>query len=161
MSFPSLVKVVVAQSRPALCSPTDYSPLHSSVHGILQARILKWVAIPFSRGASRPRAGETSNFFFFKLLGYSLSIFVSYVHRRLLGFWVGLCWFFTIWAVREVLFTSLGRFIPRCFILFDVTVNETASFISLSDSSLLVYRNVAGLYNNSVCCSFSEFIVEL
>ena len=35
----------------------DYSPLGSSVHGILQARILEWVAIPFSRGSSQPRDG--------------------------------------------------------------------------------------------------------
>ena len=33
-----------------LCDFTDYSLLGSSVHGILQARVLKWVAIPFSRG---------------------------------------------------------------------------------------------------------------
>ena len=32
--------------------PMDYSQLGSSVHGILQARILEWVAIPFSRGYS-------------------------------------------------------------------------------------------------------------
>ena len=33
----------------------DYSPLGSSVHGILQARILEWVAVPSSRGSSQPR----------------------------------------------------------------------------------------------------------
>ena len=44
-----------AQSSPTLCDPMDCSPLGSSVHGILQARILKWVAIPFSRGSSQPR----------------------------------------------------------------------------------------------------------
>ena len=33
------------QSRPTLCDPMDYSPLDFPVHGILQARILKWVAI--------------------------------------------------------------------------------------------------------------------
>ena len=33
----------------------DYSPPGSSVHGILQARILEWVAMPFARGSSRPR----------------------------------------------------------------------------------------------------------
>ena len=38
-----------------LCDPMDCSLLGSSVHGILQARILEWVAIPFSRGSSRPR----------------------------------------------------------------------------------------------------------
>ena len=37
------------------CDPMDGSPTDSSVHGILQARILGWVAIPFSRGSSRPR----------------------------------------------------------------------------------------------------------
>ena len=46
------VKVLVAQSCPTLCDPMDCSPPGSSVHGILQARILEWVAIPFSRGSS-------------------------------------------------------------------------------------------------------------
>ena len=45
----------VAQLCPTLCGPTDCSPSGSSVHGILQARILEWVAISFSRGSSRPR----------------------------------------------------------------------------------------------------------
>ena len=34
----------------------DYNPAGSSVHGILQATVLEWVAIPFSRGSSRPRS---------------------------------------------------------------------------------------------------------
>ena len=38
-----------------LCDPMDYSPPGSSVHGILQARTLEWVAIPFSKGSSRLR----------------------------------------------------------------------------------------------------------
>ena len=46
------VEVLVAQSCPAVCDPMDYSFPGSSVHGILQARILEWVAIPFSRGSS-------------------------------------------------------------------------------------------------------------
>ena len=46
--------VLVAQSRPTLCDPTDCSPPVSSVQGILQARILEWIAIPFSRGSSQP-----------------------------------------------------------------------------------------------------------
>ena len=45
--------VLVAQSCPTLCDHMDYSPPASSVHGILQARILEWVAIPFSRGSSQ------------------------------------------------------------------------------------------------------------
>ena len=42
--------VLVTQSCPALCDSMDYSPPGSSVYGTLQARILKWVAIPFSNG---------------------------------------------------------------------------------------------------------------
>ena len=49
------VCVWVAQSCLILCHPMDYSPPGSSVHGILQARILEWVAIYFSRGSSPPR----------------------------------------------------------------------------------------------------------
>ena len=45
----------VTQSCPTLCDLMDYSPPGSSVHGILQARILEWVAISFSRGSSWPR----------------------------------------------------------------------------------------------------------
>ena len=46
---------VVTQSCPTLCDPMDCSPPGSSVHGILQARILEWVAISSFRGCSRPR----------------------------------------------------------------------------------------------------------
>ena len=45
----------VTNSCLTLCDPMDCSPLDSSVHGIHQARILKWVAIPFSRASSHPR----------------------------------------------------------------------------------------------------------
>ena len=53
----------------------DCSAWGSSVHGILQARTLEWVAIPFSRGSSQPRE-QTS---------------VSFIAG----------WFFTIWATLE------------------------------------------------------------
>ena len=45
-----VVKVKVAVVRPALCDPMNYT-----VHGILQARILEWVAFPFFRGSLPPR----------------------------------------------------------------------------------------------------------
>ena len=45
----------VAQSCPTLWDPMDYSPPGSSVHGILKARVLEWVAISFSRRPSQPR----------------------------------------------------------------------------------------------------------
>ena len=62
-------------SRVQLCSPLDCGPPGSSVHGILQARVLEWVAMPSSRGSSPPR-DRTS---------------VSYIAGG----------FFTIWATRE------------------------------------------------------------
>ena len=45
------------QSCPTLCDPMDYSPPGISVRGILQARIMEWVAIPSSRGSSQLRDG--------------------------------------------------------------------------------------------------------
>ena len=46
---------VKSLSRVQLCNPVDCSLPGSSAHGILQARILEWVAISFSRGSSQPR----------------------------------------------------------------------------------------------------------
>ena len=46
---------LVAQPYPTLCDPMDCSPPGSSVRGMLQARVLEWVAFPFSRGSSQPR----------------------------------------------------------------------------------------------------------
>ena len=47
----NLVLCLVAQSCPTLCDPMDCSPPGSSVHGILQVKILEWVAISSSRGS--------------------------------------------------------------------------------------------------------------
>ena len=49
-TYKTFVKVKVAQSCLSLCNPMDYT-----VHGILQARILEWATIPFSRESSQPR----------------------------------------------------------------------------------------------------------
>ena len=52
---PYAVRAKSLQSCSTLCNPMDYSPPGSSVHGVLQARILDWVAMPSSRGSSWPR----------------------------------------------------------------------------------------------------------
>ena len=57
-----------------LCNPMDCSPLGSSVHGILQARLLGWVAMPSSRGSSAPRH-------------WTHVSYVSYVVRWVLYLW--------------------------------------------------------------------------
>ena len=49
-----LMPAKLLQSYPPLCDPVDCSPPGSSAHGILQARTLEWVAVPSSRGSSRP-----------------------------------------------------------------------------------------------------------
>ena len=47
----------IAQSCPTVCGPVDCSLPGSTVHGIIQERILEWVAISYSRGSSPPRDG--------------------------------------------------------------------------------------------------------
>ena len=73
--------VLVSQLCLTLCDPMDHSPPGSSVHGILQARILEWVAISFSGTSSQPRDRT----------------WVSCIASR----------FFTIWAIREAQTQSL------------------------------------------------------
>ena len=45
----------VLQSCPILCDPMDHSLPGASVHGVSQARLLEWVAMPSSRGSSQPK----------------------------------------------------------------------------------------------------------
>ena len=49
------VCVHAAKSCPTLCDSMGCSPPGSSVHGLLQARILEWVAVPFTSGSSGPK----------------------------------------------------------------------------------------------------------
>ena len=48
----SRLNELVIQLYSTLCDPVEYSPSGSSVHGILRARILEWIAISFSKGSS-------------------------------------------------------------------------------------------------------------
>ena len=70
-----------------LCDPRDGSPPGSSVQGVLQARILEWVAMPSSRGSSQPRD----------------QIQVSCIAGG----------FFTVWAIREALLVACYAFSPK------------------------------------------------
>ena len=69
------------------CDPMGYSLSGPSVHGILQARRLEWVAIPFSRGSSWPR--DWTQF--------------SHITGR----------FFTVWATRQALVISYMKILRR------------------------------------------------
>ena len=84
------------QSCLILCNPMDCSPPGSSVHGILQAGILEWVAMPSSRGSSRLRDRNhvsccAGKFFTAELLGSSLYIYVPGGVNVCLCMWVCLC----------------------------------------------------------------------
>ena len=72
---------LVAYSCLTLCNPKDYSLPGSSVHGILQARILEWVAISFSRGSSWSRDWAwvsciAGRFFTIQAIGKSIHVLV-------------------------------------------------------------------------------------
>ena len=95
--------VCVAQLCLTLCNPMDCSPPGCSVHGIFQARVLEWIAIPFSRISSQPRDRTV----------------VSCIAGR----------FFIIWTTTEAwehllqvinLLSSLGRMWVSCHPCFTV-----------------------------------------
>ena len=83
------VLCLVTQSCPTLCDPMDCHLPGFFVHGILEARILEWVAMPFSRGSSWPR-NQTG---------------VSCIAGG----------FFTSWATREAPYTSTTYLIDKDF----------------------------------------------
>ena len=91
-----------AQVVSTLCDPMDCSPPGSSVHGILQARILEGVAIPFSRGSSQPRdQTQVSN--------------VSYTGRRF--FTTSTAWEAPSARQDSLFFIAYG-FIVMCFRMY-------------------------------------------
>ena len=79
------VNVLVAQSCPILCDSMDCSLPSSSVHGILQAKMLEWVAIPFSWGSFRPR---DQTWVSCRLILYHLSQNHAILVRVRVGDWV-------------------------------------------------------------------------
>ena len=91
----------VNQSCPTLSDPMDCSPPGSSVHGILQARILEWVAISFSRGSSQPRDWTQVS---------------RIVDRR-----------FNLWTTREatVLWGRLLAYFEGCKLYLSPSITET------------------------------------
>ena len=84
-------EVKVAQSCLTLCNPMDYT-----VHGILQARILEWIAIPFSRGSSWPR-NQTG---------------ISWIAGG----------FFTSWATREASIEIITWFLSFNLLIWCITL---------------------------------------
>ena len=134
------VCVLAAQSCPTLCDPMDCSPPGFSVHGILQARIQEWIAIPFSRGTFPPRD----------------QILVSCITGR----------FFTIWATEksqvytEPLFEfpqSCSKFLLAIYFAYgNVSFHVTLS-IHFTLSSPLPNVHMSILY----VCPINEFFTTI
>ena len=120
------MKMLVFQLCLTLCNPRDCSPPGSSVHAILQARILEWVAIPFSRGSSQPRD----------------QTLVSYIGDR----------FFTIWATREAprFFLSFQRLVyadTQCVCLFPFSIHIVYHMVH---ATYPLFHRFILLYSNDV-----------
>ena len=107
LAYSGAVGVWVPQSRPTLCHPLDWSPPDSSVHGILQARILEWAAVPFSRGSSRPwdqtqASCVTGRFFTIWVTGNRFSLISNEIVGRLFIEIVKSVWQFLILDLQEI-----------------------------------------------------------
>ena len=118
------VKMKITQSCPTLWDPMDYT-----VHGIIQARILEWVAFPISRGSSQPRDWA-------QVSHIAGRFFTSWATREAKEYWSGqripspedlpnqdqtgvsciASGFFTNWAIREALTT--GKIIALIILTF-------------------------------------------
>ena len=94
---------LVAQLYLTLCHPMDCSPPGSPVLGILQARIMEWVAIPFSRGPSQPRDWTQ----------------VSCIADR----------FFTIWATRETQMKKEQVYFPHLWNKLEVPLTTQVQLL--------------------------------
>ena len=128
------VRVKVAKSCPTLRNPLDYI-----AHGILQARILEWVAYPFSRGPSQP---------------WNQTGVVSCIAGR----------FFTNWALREAL-TSLNIFklpvlnpcsLPCLSLPREATLKTLAHILSCSLSLLTNTWYFPGWFCKLCCFPISK-----
>ena len=107
----------------------DCSPPGSSVHGILQARVLEWVAIPFSRGSSRPRDWTQ----------------VSHIPGRR----------FNLWATREALtHVSCGSRIVGRFFYRWATREARFSYIYILSQIIFPLR-LQNIESSSLCYTVS------
>ena len=112
--FDVLSLVLASQSCPTLCNPMDCSPPDFYVHGILQARILEWVAIPFSRGVS-PTQGLNPGLPHCRQILYHLSR-----------------WGFLIYFKKYVTYWGYSRFSHYTYCKYFSTLSSTFYFVSFT-----------------------------
>ena len=116
----------VTQSCLSLCDPLDYT-----VHGICQARILEWVAFPFSRESSQPRIGTQVS----HIAGWFFTSWATGKPKNTAGGWVSLSLLQGIFPTPEL---NLG--LPHCGLIFyQLSYQE-----SPGNSSKLLHSSVSG-----------------
>ena len=126
-----VVAVVVTQLCPTLCDPMGCKLPGSSVHGILQARILERIAIPFSRGSSGPRdctllsciAGRFFTVWATYFLYYNFFFTIMIIHIKLdkwrnsLCIWVTFYCSFYIIINKIILLHRWGAYQKWCILM--------------------------------------------
>ena len=129
------VKCEVAQSCPTLWDPMECSLPGSSFHWILQAKVLEWVAISFSRGSSRPRdrtqvssiPGRCFNLWATREQGWS--------HLNLL-------------SPRPMFFTTVLDYLPPCSRVHPFLVVSTVAVLTLfQDPNMLVQGSTQNIFS--------------
>ena len=122
------MKLLVAQSCPTLCDPMDCSLPGSSIHGILQARILEWVAIAFSKGSSQTQGSNLD------LLHCKQSI---------------------VWATREAYFVDerARSWIPHCWDCKDGQCQRLIMHTELWSMDKILEESCYWLKSHPGCCS--------
>ena len=112
-----------AKSCPTSCNPVDCSPPGSSIHGILRARILEWVAISFSRGSSWPRDWTQ----------------VSHIASR----------HFNLWATREVQNRLRQKYILVSDELVSCVFNQQLNWLGSEWPRVLMWNGPFLFYSDS------------
>ena len=142
----------VAQSCLTLCDPVDCSPPGSSVHGILQARILEWVAISFSRGSSQPKdstwvsciAGRC-----FILWATREALLLCSEHSK------NICW---IRVKLSSLFPTTDFHIPRCPVILKLLWSLILKEMGISDHLTCLLRNLYLDASEETCKTLASFL---
>ena len=114
------VKVKVAQLCPTLCDLMDYT-----AHGILQARILEWIAVPFSRASSQPRDRTQVSCF----VG---GFFTSWATKEAQEYWSGVAYPFSSWSSRPRNRTRVSCIAGRFSLPTDLSGKPGSLFTSAS-----------------------------
>ena len=150
----------VAQSCLTLCNPMDCILPGSSVHGIFQARILKWVAFPFSRGSSQPRDRTQVSW----ITG---GFFIIWAPREVQEYWSGLAYPFSRGSSQPRNRTRISYIAGGFFTSWATREAQKTLYIGLKGKEIHFYRTPCGLVRKAgafgivICCCLAVNSVQL